>query len=126
MKCFFIATETKVRDYESRILISLSLLSLSKSDDIKIFIGERKAILSILNKDRYKYIKSFVYLALGVDQQSLFYENLIKKNGIFTSLEKLKSSRAKSFEFEKRMRKADELRAERRKLLEDISSIIKK
>lgn len=46
MKCFFIATETKVRDYESRILISLSLLSLSKSDDIKIFIGERKAILS--------------------------------------------------------------------------------
>ncbi len=87
MKCFFIATETKVRDYESRILISLSLLSLSKSDDIKIFIGERKAILSILNKDRYKYIKSFVYLALGVDQQSLFYENLIKKNGIFTSLD---------------------------------------
>jgi len=80
MKNFIIPLETKVRDYESRLLISLYLLSLS--DEINIFIGERRSIFStILN------LENFIYLSLGVDKQLLFYKNLIKKNGIFTSLD---------------------------------------
>lgn len=86
-KVFFIPIETKVRDYESRLLISLKILSLGKSKQIKIFFGERRKLLSLLDLEFQKKIKHFVYLALGVDQQVLFYHNLIKKNGIFTSLD---------------------------------------
>ena len=80
MKNFIIPLETKVRDYESRLLISLYLLSLS--DETIIFLGERRSILSTISK-----LENFVYLSLGVDKQLLFYKNLIKKNGIFTSLD---------------------------------------
>lgn len=86
-KVFFIPIETKVRDYESRLLISLKILSLGKSKQIKIFFGERRKLLSLLDLEFKKKIKHFVFLALGVDQQVLFYHNLIKKNGIFTSLD---------------------------------------
>ena len=87
IKVFFIPIETKVRDYESRLLISLKILSLGKAKQIKIFFGERRKLLSLLDFEYKKEIKHFVYLALGVDQQVLFYHNLIKKNGIFTSLD---------------------------------------
>mgnify|MGYP001244811948 CR=1 FL=1 len=80
MKNFIIPLETKVRDYESRLLISIHLLSLS--DNTNIFIGERRSIFSSISK-----LENFVYLSLGVDKQLLFYKNLIKKNGIFTSLD---------------------------------------
>lgn len=80
MKNFIIPLETKVRDYESRLLISLYLLNLS--DETNIFIGERRSIFNTISK-----LENFVYLSLGVDKQLLFYKNLIKKNGIFTSLD---------------------------------------
>ena len=79
IKVFFIPIETKVRDYESRLLISLKILSLGKAKQIKIFFGERRKLLSLLDFEYKKEIKHFVYLALGVDQQVLFYHNLIKK-----------------------------------------------
>ena len=79
IKVFFIPIETKVRDYESRLLISLTILSLGKAKQIKIFFGERRKLLSLLDFEYKKEIKHFVYLALGVDQQVLFYHNLIKK-----------------------------------------------
>ena len=69
-----------------------------------------------------------VNILSGLPKDPNFFKALTKlpsldlkmKEGELTdkiTLEKLKSSRAKGFEFEKRMRKADELREERSKLL---------
>tara|TARA_Y100000768_G_scaffold387741_1_gene380085 strand:- start:841 stop:2274 length:1434 start_codon:yes stop_codon:yes gene_type:complete len=87
MKNFLIPIETKVRDYESRLLISLKILSLSNNQNFKIYIGDRRKLLSVFEKRKISQSSTFVYLALGVDQQPIFYKNLYKRNGIFTSLD---------------------------------------
>ncbi|MDC0861394.1 hypothetical protein OAQ08_02190 [Alphaproteobacteria bacterium] len=82
MKNFIIPVETKSRDYESRLLILIYLIKISKNENINCFFGERRKILSLNHN-----FSNFIYLSLGVDQQLLFYKNLIKNNGVCVSLD---------------------------------------
>ena len=72
------------RELDSKLLLICHLIKNSKKKKIKIFFGDQKLLGKFLSSKKFS---PFVWISSGVDQQLSAYLNLLKIEGLFTSLD---------------------------------------